>query len=58
MGKAESQPANPKSKIPSGFTLLEILISIFILGIVVSTVFGVFNTVFSTADRILESGAS
>ncbi len=50
--------ASPKSKIPSGFTLLEILISIFIFGIVVSTVFGAFNTVFSTADRIRESGAS
>ncbi|HIJ55905.1 MAG TPA: prepilin-type N-terminal cleavage/methylation domain-containing protein [Deltaproteobacteria bacterium] len=62
---SKSQPANckskiqnPKSKIPQGFTLLEILISIFILGVVVSTVFGTFNTVFSTADRILESGAS
>jgi general secretion pathway protein J len=35
-----------------GFTLLEILIAMFILTIVVSLVFGSFSAIFSSADRI------
>jgi general secretion pathway protein J len=36
----------------NGFTLLEILLAMFILTIVVSLVFGSFNSVFSSADQI------
>lgn len=47
-----------ESKFALGFTLLEILISIFILSIVISVVFGAFNTVFSTSNRIAEGSAA
>jgi general secretion pathway protein J len=40
----------------SGFTLLEILVAMAILGIVIATVLGSFNMVFSTTER-LDSGA-
>ena len=39
-----------------GFTLLEILVAMFILTIVMGLVFGSFNGVFSNADRLNESG--
>jgi general secretion pathway protein J len=42
---------------PSGFTLLEILVAMAILGVVVTTVLASFNMVFSTTER-LDSGAS
>lgn len=38
-----------------GFTLLEILIAIFILSIVVTLVFGSFNSIFSSADHVSTS---
>ncbi len=41
----------------SGFTLLEILVAMAILGIVVTTVLGSFNMVFSTTER-LDTGAA
>lgn len=41
----------------SGFTLLEILVAMAILGVVVTTVLASFNMVFSTTER-LDSGAS
>ncbi len=36
----------------TGFTLLEILLAIFIFSIVVTTIFGSFNAVFSSADTL------
>lgn len=39
-------------KTDPGFTLIEILIAMFIFGIIVTTIFGSFNAVFSTADDI------
>lgn len=39
-----------------GFTLLEILVAMFILTIVMGLVFGSYNGVFSNADRLNESG--
>ena len=39
-----------------GFTLIEILVAMFILTIVMGLVFGSFNGVFSNADRLNESG--
>jgi len=54
---------NPKSKIrnrkarnphpASGFTLMEILLAFLILAIVMSTILGSFNAVFSTTDTLL-----
>lgn len=40
-----------KNKSP-GFTLLEILLAIFIFSIVVTTIFGSFNAVFSSSDKL------
>ncbi len=42
---------------PPGFTLLEILVAMAILGMVVATVLGSFNMVFSTTER-LDAGAT
>jgi general secretion pathway protein J len=39
---------------PSGFTLLEIMLAIFIFAIVLTTLFGSFNTVFSNAAAVDE----
>jgi general secretion pathway protein J len=50
---------NPKSQIErsvSGFTLMEILLAFLILAIVVSTILGSFNAVFSTTDTLENSG--
>jgi len=44
-----------KKSYSRGFTLLEILIAIFIFGIVVTTIFGSYNFIFSTTDAF-ESG--
>jgi general secretion pathway protein J len=55
----ESKIQNPKSKIVkpvSGFTLMEILLAFLILAIVVSTILGSFNAVFSTTDTLENSG--
>jgi general secretion pathway protein J len=46
-----ADPAKPAYSI-RGFTLLEILLAIFIFSIVVTTIFGSFNAVFSSADAI------
>lgn len=43
---------NQKSTVSEGFTLFEIIIAIFIFSIIVTTVFGFYNTVFSTASVI------
>jgi len=48
----KSKIENRKSKIPQGFTLLEIIIAIFIFSIVVSTLFVSFNTILSTANAV------
>lgn len=42
----------PAAESPAGFTLLEILLAIFIFGIVMSTIFGTFNAVVSRTDAI------
>lgn len=41
--------------ITRGFTLLEVLIAIFIFGIIIATLFGSFNAVFSTSDAIRDA---
>jgi len=41
-----------RKKASSGFTLLEILIAIFIFSIIVTTIFGSFTSVFSNAETI------
>jgi general secretion pathway protein J len=41
-----------KNRDSRGFTLMEILIAIFILSIVVSMVLGAFDAIFSNADRV------
>jgi general secretion pathway protein J len=54
----ESKIQNLKSKIVrpvSGFTLMEILLAFLILAIVVSTILGSFNAVFSTTDTLENS---
>ena len=43
------------TKSRRGFTLLEILIAIFILAVVVSLVFGTFDGIFSSAEHVNES---
>jgi len=52
------QPQDPSPTAggqgPAGFTLLEILVAMFIFGIVVTTVFGSFHGVFGNIDRIEE----
>jgi general secretion pathway protein J len=48
-----SDNPHPASRIPypdSGFTLLEILIAIFIFSIIVTTIFGSYNSVFTGAE--------
>ena len=55
----KSEIRNPKSKIKrlaSGFTLMEVLLAFLILAIVVSTILGSFNAVFSTTDTLENSG--
>lgn len=42
----------PKTSISSGFTLVEIMISILIFGIIVTTVFISYNSVFTSADVV------
>ena len=45
--------ANPTGSGPAkGFTLLEIMVAIFIFAVVITTVFGSFRTVFSSADAV------
>jgi len=46
--------AMKKHKTSDGFTLLEILIAIFIFSIIATTIFGSFSAVFSSADSINE----
>ena len=46
---------NHETKPAAGFTLFEILIAIFIFGVVVATVFGSYGAVFSTA-QVVEGG--
>jgi general secretion pathway protein J len=44
--------AVPRFSRPAGFTLLEILLAIFIFAVVVSTIFGTFNAVVSRTEAI------
>ena len=44
-----------KKGLPEGFTLLEILIALFIFSVVVTTIFGSYNFIFSSTDA-LDSG--
>lgn len=50
------QPAVRNTQPVSGFTLMEILLAFLILAIVVSTILGSFNAVFSTTDTLENSG--
>jgi general secretion pathway protein J len=50
------QPATCNPHPDSGFTLMEILLAFLILAIVVSTILGSFNAVFSTTDTLDNSG--
>ena len=55
----QSKIQNPKSEIKgpaSGFTLMEILLAFLILAIVVTTILGSFNAVFSTTDTLENTG--
>ena len=49
-------PAKHKSMGRGAFTLLEILVAMFILTLIMGLVFGSFNGVFSNADRLNASG--
>ena len=49
-------PATRNSQPATGFTLMEILLAFLILAIVVSTILGSFNAVFSTTDTLENSG--
>lgn len=46
------QPASSIQQSSAGFTLLEILIAIFIFAIIVTTIFGSYRSVFSDTDAI------
>ena len=50
-------PNIPKVSAHRGFTLMEILIAIFIFGIIVSTIFGSFHAVFSQTEAITNDSA-
>jgi len=45
-------PATSNQQPDSGFTLIEILIAIFIFSIIVTTIFGSYNSVFTSAEAI------
>jgi general secretion pathway protein J len=49
-------PASSTQDSAVGFTLMEILLAFLILGIVVTTILGSFNAVFSTTDTLENSG--
>ena len=53
--QAKSHPRLHYCRFPVGFTLVEILIAIFIFAVVVATVFGSFNFVFGNVNHIEES---
>jgi len=53
--KSEKNSVTPLTRSPkpdSGFTLIEILIAIFIFAIIVTTIFGSYNSVFTGAEEI------
>jgi len=50
------QPATRNPDPASGFTLMEILLAFLILAIVMTTILGSFNAVFSTTDTLENSG--
>jgi general secretion pathway protein J len=50
MNSAHRQPSPAGGR--SGFTLLEIMVAIFIFAVVITTVFGSFRAVFSSADAV------
>jgi general secretion pathway protein J len=51
-GTRNQEPASGIRHPDSGFTLLEILIAIFIFSIIVTTIFGSYNSVFTGAEAI------
>ncbi len=51
MNSAHRRPSTPALS-GSGFTLLEIMVAIFIFAVVITTVFGSFRVVFSSADTV------
>jgi len=52
--KIHPYPADSNPKYDAGFTLLEILIAIFIFAVIVTTLFGSYNLVFSNVKNIHE----
>ena len=44
--------ASKKARMAGGFTLLEIMVAIFIFALIITTVFGSFRVVFSSADAV------
>jgi len=57
-GTRNKEPASGIRHPDSGFTLLEIMIAIFIFAIIVTTIFGSYNTVFTGAEVINEGVTS
>lgn len=51
MNSAQGRPSTAAT-FASGFTLLEIMVAIFIFAVVITTVFGSFRAVFSSADAV------
>jgi general secretion pathway protein J len=51
-GKKSIMPCTRNPQSDSGFTLLEILLAIFIFAILVATIFGSYNSVFTGAEEI------
>ncbi len=47
-----TQRRSPPAETRSGFTLLEIMVAIFIFAVVITTVFGSFRAVFSSAEAV------
>jgi general secretion pathway protein J len=58
-GKADGGQAEPSIRHPAkGFTLIEILVALFIFAIVATTIFGSYNSVFSNAESIKDDMTS
>lgn len=51
-GARNSEPATGNQQLAAGFTLLEILLAIFIFAIIITTIFASYRTVFSGTDAI------
>ncbi len=53
-----NRPKHHRKKASTGFTLIEILVAIFIFSIIMTTIFGSYRSVFSNVDRIDEVNRS